>query len=106
MERHRQAPVVLGIGITLAFIENIIKNVSLKKSQNTPLNSILLLRDKPKECNQVFGRNSSKCMLNNFWILFTWYHIEKNLLNITKTHGLEALKLSYKLQHYYNTDLY
>lgn len=49
MERHRQAPVVLGIGITLAFIENIIINVSLKKSQNTSLNSILLLlRDKPR----------------------------------------------------------
>lgn len=46
MERHRQAPVVFGIGSTLAFIENIIRNVSLK---NTPLNSILLLlRDKPR----------------------------------------------------------
>lgn len=31
---------------------------------------------------------------------------EKKGLNIAKTHGLEALKLSYKLQCYYNTDLY
>lgn len=40
---------MFGIGITLAFIENIIRNVSLKKLQNTRLNSILLLlRDKPR----------------------------------------------------------
>lgn len=43
---HRQTPVVFGIGVTVAYKENAMRNVTFKKSQNIPLNSVLLVRNK------------------------------------------------------------
>lgn len=39
-------PVVFGIGATVAWKENVMRNVTFKKSQNIPLNSVLLVRNK------------------------------------------------------------
>lgn len=57
---HRQIPVVFGIGVTLAYKENVMRNVTLKKSQKPPG------EEQTKECDQVCGKNSNKYVFDNF----------------------------------------